>query len=148
MKKIYPYSLVADYFIAYAHRTESFMSNQKLNKLVYYAQAWTMALLDRELIKEDFQARVHGLSKYDSDYFLQVLKRIKDLSEWTKQELISNRSLALRAHPIEWKFTSEPTGFNFPLQKDVANAPYQFAISANQHGRIHGFFPKNTFYIV
>jgi uncharacterized phage-associated protein len=60
MKKVYPYSLVADYFIAYAHATETFISNQKLQKLVYYAQAWTLALLDRELIEEDFQAWVHG----------------------------------------------------------------------------------------
>lgn len=60
MKKVYPLSLVADYFIALAHLTGTFLSNLKLQKLVYYAQAWTLVELKRELIEEDFQAWIRG----------------------------------------------------------------------------------------
>ncbi|WP_053954657.1 Panacea domain-containing protein, partial [Inediibacterium massiliense] len=36
------------------------ISHLKLQKLVYYAQAWMMAFLNKIIIKEDFQAWVHG----------------------------------------------------------------------------------------
>lgn len=36
------------------------MSNKKLQKLCYYAQAWYVALNDEELIDCDFQAWTHG----------------------------------------------------------------------------------------
>jgi uncharacterized phage-associated protein len=53
-------SNVADYFIWLANETGSFLSNLKLQKLVYYAQAWHLALNDTPLFSEDFQAWVHG----------------------------------------------------------------------------------------
>ncbi|MEH1806384.1 Panacea domain-containing protein [Nostoc sp.] len=51
---------VADYFIWLANETGSFISNLKLQKLVYYAQAWHLALNDTPLFPEDFQAWIHG----------------------------------------------------------------------------------------
>ncbi|EDX86743.1 hypothetical protein S7335_4449 [Synechococcus sp. PCC 7335] len=51
---------IADYFIWLANETGSFISNLKLQKLVYYAQAWHIALYDDPLFAEDFQAWVHG----------------------------------------------------------------------------------------
>ncbi|HEY9876405.1 MAG TPA: type II toxin-antitoxin system antitoxin SocA domain-containing protein [Candidatus Obscuribacterales bacterium] len=51
---------VADYFIWLANETGSFVSNLKLQKLVYYAQAWHLALYGTPLFQEDFQAWVHG----------------------------------------------------------------------------------------
>lgn len=51
---------VADYFIGLANDTGSFISNLKLQKLVYYAQAWHLALYGSPLIEEDFQAWIHG----------------------------------------------------------------------------------------
>ena len=36
------------------------MTNKKLQKLCYYAKAWYLALYDRNLISEQFQAWVHG----------------------------------------------------------------------------------------
>jgi uncharacterized phage-associated protein len=51
---------IADYFLWLANDTGSFMSNLKLQKLVYYAQAWHLAIYDRPLFDEDFQAWVHG----------------------------------------------------------------------------------------
>lgn len=51
---------IADYFINLANETGSFISNLKLQKLVYYAQAWYLAIYGKPLFEEDFQAWVHG----------------------------------------------------------------------------------------
>lgn len=51
---------IAEYFIGLAHDTGSFVSNLKLQKLVYYAQAWHLALYESPLFAEDFQAWIHG----------------------------------------------------------------------------------------
>lgn len=36
------------------------LTNKKLQKLLYYSQAWSLVLKDKELFKEDFQAWIHG----------------------------------------------------------------------------------------
>jgi uncharacterized phage-associated protein len=51
---------VANYFIRLANETGSFISNLKLQKLVYYAQSWHLALYAEPLFPEDFEAWVHG----------------------------------------------------------------------------------------
>lgn len=51
---------IAEYFIRLANETGSFISNLKLQKLVYYAQAWHLAIHGEPLFQEDFQAWVHG----------------------------------------------------------------------------------------
>lgn len=35
-------------------------TNKKLQKLLYYSQAWNLVLRDKALFKEDFEAWVHG----------------------------------------------------------------------------------------
>jgi uncharacterized phage-associated protein len=51
---------VASYFIDLANRTKNTVSNLKLQKLVYYSQAWHLAIHGTPLFEEDFQAWVHG----------------------------------------------------------------------------------------
>jgi len=51
---------IADYFIALANETGDVMTNLKLQKLVYYAQAWYLAINKKPLFDEDFEAWVHG----------------------------------------------------------------------------------------
>ena len=51
---------VADYFIWRAHEVGEPISQLKLQKLVYYAQAWSLALNGSPLMKAEFQAWVHG----------------------------------------------------------------------------------------
>lgn len=53
-------SAIADYFIYIANETGSYISNLKLQKLVYYAQAWHLAVYNAPLFDEDFEAWVHG----------------------------------------------------------------------------------------
>ena len=54
------YELVADYFINVANVTGSLITNMKLQKLVYYSQAWHLALYNEPLFEEEFEAWVHG----------------------------------------------------------------------------------------
>ena len=51
---------VAYHFLATANECGSFISNLKLQKLLYYAQAWHLAIFDAKLFSEKFEAWVHG----------------------------------------------------------------------------------------
>jgi len=51
---------VANYFLAFAQECEEPITNLKLNKLVYYAQAWHLALFNKPLFEEEIEAWVHG----------------------------------------------------------------------------------------
>ena len=50
---------VADWFLS-----KSIMTHKKLQKLCYYAQAWSLALNDYKLVNTDFQAWIHGPVSY------------------------------------------------------------------------------------
>lgn len=54
------YSDLADYIIAYCNLNNIEISNKKLQKLVYYCQAWNLALKNEKLIDYAFEAWVHG----------------------------------------------------------------------------------------
>ncbi|EIX4507253.1 DUF4065 domain-containing protein [Escherichia coli] len=52
---------VADFFIWFAHEHGDVITPLKLQKLVFYADAWYMALNDgSELIGDQFEAWIHG----------------------------------------------------------------------------------------
>ncbi|HRP55877.1 hypothetical protein [Agriterribacter sp.] len=86
-------------------------------------------------------------SCWDGVYYLDLFSRIKDLCLLQKLEFTSNRSKTLRSHPIKWQETTE-NGFGFPMEEQIVDVPYQFSLSANDKGRVHGFFISNTFYVV
>ena len=82
-------------------------------------------------------------------YPLALLERLCDVCGMTVLELKTCRNAALRCHMIDWNDTTEPGGFTHlnPLMRQQIE-PYQFSISANEHGRVHGFFIDEVFYIV
>lgn len=51
---------VADFLICFARAHGDVLTNLKLQKLVYYAQAWHLALYDAPLYDEPIKAWVHG----------------------------------------------------------------------------------------
>lgn len=52
---------IANWFLAAIDRDAGdSITHLKLQKLVYYAQAWALVLIEDELFVEDFQAWVHG----------------------------------------------------------------------------------------
>lgn len=89
------------------------------------------------------------IAERGGEYLLALLGRFRDLAGLTALELLTGRSKTLRCHRIVWADTSQPDGFdhlNATLRAEVE--PYQFAISANEHGRVHGFFIDDVFYMV
>ncbi|MEW4458993.1 type II toxin-antitoxin system antitoxin SocA domain-containing protein [Roseibium algicola] len=64
----YPASFtLADYLICESRERGELLTPLKLQKLMYYADAWHLALYDEEITAEQFQAWVHGpvaLSQY------------------------------------------------------------------------------------
>ena len=83
----------------------------------------------------------------DVSYFVHVIQRLHDLCRYRVLELKTSKSSALRFHPIHWNDTTQRS-FGLPHEDQLVEEPYQFSVSVNEHGRIHGFFIDNVFYIV
>jgi len=96
----------------------------------------------------DLQHKKFSIDTRRAQYFQKLLSRLKDLSGLTRIEFQTNRSSALRAHPITWERTSEKEGFMNLNDQLKEIPPYQFEVSVNEHGRVHGFFVDNIFFIV
>lgn len=138
-------SKLVDYYIWFANDVGSYLSNQKLQKLLYYAQAWYLAFEDKPLFDEDFEAWVHGptipalFHEYQEQFgFKPILKEVEKpkFPEEVQQFLdeLSDEYFFCDAYELELMVRRE--------------APYQFQIFANEYGRVHGFFSENIFYIV
>ncbi|MEN9852272.1 MAG: hypothetical protein RI996_215 [Candidatus Parcubacteria bacterium] len=73
---------VAEYFILKAREQKCYVTNKKLQKLVYYAQAWSLALNNRKMFDEKIEAWVHGpairevYSEYKKHGFSSFTKRV------------------------------------------------------------------------
>jgi len=52
--------IVADLLITFCNRHGDLLTNLRLQRLLYYAQAWHLALYNEDLFRDDFQAWVHG----------------------------------------------------------------------------------------
>lgn len=51
---------IGRYFIYLSNKEKRVITNKKLQKLVYYAQAWSLVLNNRKLFNEPIEAWVHG----------------------------------------------------------------------------------------
>src|SRR5579872_3099679 len=97
----------------------------------------------------DIQNPKFCIKRKDGKYFNKVVERLHGLSGYTPMDFRSNRSSSLRTHPIDFSETSEKKGF--PIKNPEltqSDSAYQFEISANAHGRIHGLFIGPVFYVV
>lgn len=56
----YPVELIADYFIWKSNNENKSITNKKLQKLLYYAQAWNIVFNDVPMFLDDIEAWVHG----------------------------------------------------------------------------------------
>lgn len=117
----------------------------------------------KEAIKKDFNSEylkfsfkyldsVHDKFVYgvcDSDYFCMFLDRLKEISKMSMIEFKANRSKTLRSHPIDWKDNGvSEMSFGIANEDEIAYDPYQFSLTANEYGRIHGFIIGDRFYLV
>ncbi len=51
---------ITDFILCFAYEHGDLLTNLKLQKLLYYAQAWHLALYDAPLLDDDIEAWVHG----------------------------------------------------------------------------------------
>lgn len=51
---------VIEYFLAFANSKGDFLTNLKLQKLLYYSQSWYLANYGSPLFADDFEAWIHG----------------------------------------------------------------------------------------
>ena len=51
---------VAQFFLAFSNECQELTTNLKLNHLVYYTQAWHLAVFNKPLFDERIEAWVHG----------------------------------------------------------------------------------------
>ena len=81
-------------------------------------------------------------------YLDKFLDRLGSLSKMTVLEFRTNRSPSLKSHRIDWEQTSEKKGFSHLNEQLRDEQPWQFEITRNKHGRVHGLILGNTFYVV
>lgn len=83
-------------------------------------------------------------------YFQRLLDRMKDLSGTPVSALTNARpNAALRFHRIDWQDDRVSVkSFGIRGWEEYDQEAWQFSISANEHGRIHGFLIENVFYVV
>jgi hypothetical protein len=81
-------------------------------------------------------------------YLEKLLGRLRDLGTYTVKSFRTQHTGALRNHPIDWTRSSEPNGFTCLNEQLRSEEAWQFGISGNEHGRIHGFLIDYTLYIV
>lgn len=89
------------------------------------------------------------LNNVKNTYAKQLIEKLQELSKKTDKELLQDRALKkhFRLHPIDWQDTTENGFINLPKHL-TKYQPWQFSITSNEHGRVHGFFIDSTFYIV
>jgi hypothetical protein len=95
---------------------------------------------------------LHGNPKFSTEhcsgrYLIKLLERLRDLNQTPLKEFC-RPSNALRSHPIRFSETSEKRGFTSLNEQLRDSEPWQFQISSNEHGRIHGILLAGTFYVV
>lgn len=81
-------------------------------------------------------------------YSEKLLERLRDISSFTVSDFRKNQSKALRAHRHNWDETTEPNGYAHLSEQLRQCEPWQFSLSANEHGRVHGILIDEVFYVV
>lgn len=96
----------------------------------------------------EFSHECFRLRNCEAVWLRGLIKRLRDLSSMTVEEVMGNRSKAIRYHPINWADTNVKSGFQClrnPQLRDMQ--PCQLSLGQNA-GRIHGFFLDDKFFIV
>lgn len=86
--------------------------------------------------------------KFQDGYTQTLMQRLKDLSSWTISEFCGPTKKSVRNHPHDWSKTARPKGFAGLPSHLKDSEGWQFAISANKYGRVHGIIIGEFFYII
>lgn len=95
----------------------------------------------------EFSQKFH-IDEVNQRYLKVFLDRLKSISNISVNDFRTNKNKSLRAHTHDWQNTSEKKGFTC-LNKQLKQCEsWQFQLSANEHGRVHGILIDETFYVV
>ena len=86
------------------------------------------------------------VDKCKSKYFIALLKRLAEISKLFVNDFKGKYKKALRNHDIEWEDVTRDC-FGIPDEEQLVDKPWQFSVSANENGRVVGFFIRNIFYV-
>jgi len=89
------------------------------------------------------------LLEHAEDGYLETLvDRLREISKLTEHNCRTTHCRVLRSHPIDFAKTSEPGGFSQVPHQLREGVPFQFALTSNKHGRVHGLLTSDVFYVV
>jgi hypothetical protein len=87
-------------------------------------------------------------SIFRDGYTQTLMERLRDLSSWTVRRFTENQDKSVRNHAHDWDRTSRPNGFTHLNESFREYAGWQFCLSANERGRVHGIIIDDTFYVI
>ena len=85
---------------------------------------------------------------FTNGYTRTLMERLRDLSGWTVKEFAHKPHKAVRNHQIAWDTTSKPDGFAHLNEQYKDSPAWQFSLTANKYGRVHGVIIDDTFYVI
>lgn len=86
--------------------------------------------------------------RFNEGYTRTLMQRLRDLSSWKVKDFTGRTDKAVRNHQHDWGKTSRPDGFA-ALNGAYKDYPgWQFCLTANAHGRVHGIMIDDTFYVI
>jgi hypothetical protein len=89
-----------------------------------------------------------GLHHCADGYLEKLLTRLQDVNRMRVEEFRSLPTKQVRNHRITFSETSEPNGFQTLNGQLKAKEAWQFEITANEHGRVHGILIDEVFFVV
>lgn len=87
-------------------------------------------------------------AKFRDGYTQTLMQRLRDVSSWSVTTFCGKQDKSLRNHQHDWTKTSRPHGFSHLNDHYKAIPGWQFCLSANEHGRVHGIIIDETFFII
>ena len=87
-------------------------------------------------------------SIFPNGYTHKLLERLQALSQWKLSDFHSTKSKSIRAHTHVWEKTSRPEGYSHLNEQHRDYPGWQFCLSANAYGRVHGFMIENIYYVI
>lgn len=85
---------------------------------------------------------------FRDNYTQTLMERLKALSSWTVQQFTGAQNKSIRNHTHDWEKTSRPKGFQHLNEQLRSYQSWQFQLTSNAHGRVHGLLIGNIFYII
>jgi hypothetical protein len=85
---------------------------------------------------------------FGDGYTQTLMQRLRDLSSWTVKRFTTQSDKAVRNHQHDWSKTARPEGFGALNEHYRIFPGWQFSLTTQEHGRVHGIIMNDTFYVI